>query len=118
MLGPKVLYLSAIGELMWLVNCTRSDISIPVNLLEGFSSTPRRHWNGIKHILRYLQGIIDLDLYYSYDSRSELLADARYLSDSHKVSSQTSYLFTCGDTTISWQSTKQSVVVTSSNQLK
>ena len=42
-------------------------------------------------------------------------ADAGYLSDPHKAQSQTGYLFTYGGTTISWRSTKQSIVATSSN---
>ncbi|GKA32060.1 disease resistance CC-NBS-LRR class family protein [Tanacetum coccineum] len=50
-LGPEVPYLSAIGALMYLTNCTRPDISFAVNLLARFSSSPtKRHWNGIKHI--------------------------------------------------------------------
>ena len=53
-LGSEVPYLSAIGALMYLANCTRPDISFAVNLLARFSFSPtRRHWNGIKHIFRY-----------------------------------------------------------------
>ena len=48
-LGPEVPYLSAIGALMYLSQCTRPDISFSVNLLARYSSAPtRRHWNGIK----------------------------------------------------------------------
>ena len=55
LLGPKVPYLSVIGALMYLANCTHSNIAFSVNLLAKYSSTPtRRHWNGIKHILHYL----------------------------------------------------------------
>ena len=39
-LRPEVPYLSAIGALMYLVNCTRSDITFATNLLERFSSSP------------------------------------------------------------------------------
>ena len=35
-LGPEVPYLSAIGTLMYLPNCTRHDISCAVNLLARF----------------------------------------------------------------------------------
>ena len=42
-------------------------------------------------------------------------ADAGYLSDPLKARSQTGSLFTYGGTAISWQSTKQSIVATSSN---
>ncbi|XP_055961475.1 secreted RxLR effector protein 161-like [Mercurialis annua] len=117
-LGPEVPYLSAIGALMYLANCTRPDISFSVNLLARFSSAPtKRHWNGIKHILRYLRGSTDLGLFYSNDSNLKLIgyADAGYLSDPHKVKSQTGYVFTSGGTAISWRSQKQTIVATSSN---
>ena len=42
-------------------------------------------------------------------------AEASYLSDPHKVRSQTGYVFTCVGTTISWRSQKQTLVVTCSN---
>ena len=37
------------------------------------------------------------------------------MSDPHNARSQMGYLFTCGDTAISWRSTKQSITATSSN---
>ncbi|KAL5542384.1 hypothetical protein UlMin_010094 [Ulmus minor] len=116
--GPEVPYLSAIGALMYLANCTRPDIAFAVNLLARFSSSlTRRHWNGIKHIFRYLQGTIDLGLFYPNESKKGLIgyADAGHLSDPHKARSQTGYVFTCGGTAISWRSQKQTLVATSSN---
>ncbi|KAL5551157.1 hypothetical protein UlMin_001333 [Ulmus minor] len=103
---------------MYLANYTRPDIAFAVNLLTRFSSTPSwRHWNGIKHIFRYLQGTIDLGLFYPNESKKGLIgyADAGYLSDPHKARSQTGYVFTCGGTAISWRSQKQTLVATSSN---
>uniref|UniRef100_A0A2N9IE35 Reverse transcriptase Ty1/copia-type domain-containing protein n=1 Tax=Fagus sylvatica TaxID=28930 RepID=A0A2N9IE35_FAGSY len=48
-LGPEVPYLSAIGALMYLTNCTRPDIASSVNLLARYSSAPTlRHWKGVK----------------------------------------------------------------------
>jgi hypothetical protein len=102
-LGPEVPYLSAIGALMYLTNCTRHDIAFLVNLLARYSSAPtRRHWNGVKHVLRYLRGTTDMGLFYSRGSNSQLVgyADAGFLSDPHKGISQTGYLFTCGNTAI------------------
>ncbi|XP_059315934.1 secreted RxLR effector protein 161-like [Lycium ferocissimum] len=79
---------------MYLANATRPDIAFSVNLLARYSSSPtRRHWNGVKHILRYLKGTSDMGLFYTNKG----------------------YLFTCGGTAISWRSTKQSIVATSSN---
>ncbi|CAL2237733.1 unnamed protein product [Prunus armeniaca] len=118
LLGPEVPYLSAIGALMYLANCTRPDIAFYVNLLSRYSSAPtKRHWNGVKHILRYLRGTTDMGLFYSRGSKSQIVgyADAGYLSDPHKARSQTGYVFTCGGAAISWPSVKQTLVATSSN---
>ncbi|MBA0860150.1 hypothetical protein Goshw_014542 [Gossypium schwendimanii] len=49
------------NTLMYLANNTRPDIAFVVNLLARFSYSPtRRHWNGIKHVSRYLRGTIDM----------------------------------------------------------
>jgi Reverse transcriptase (RNA-dependent DNA polymerase) len=64
-LGPELPYLSAIEALMYLVNNTRPDIAFSVNILARYSSDPtRRHWNIIKHVLRYLCGTRDMGLFY------------------------------------------------------
>ena len=118
LLGPEVSYLSAIEALTYLANCTRPDIAFSVNLLARYSSTPTlRHWNGVKHLLRYLRGTSDIGLFYSKVPKPELLGytDAGYLSDPYKARSQSGYVFTCGDTTVSWRSVKQTMVATSSN---
>ena len=88
LLGPEVPYLSVIGALMYLANCTRPYIAFSINLLARYSSAPtRRHWNGIQHILRYLSGTTDMDLFYSNKSKEKLLgyADVGYLSGPHKA---------------------------------
>ena len=42
--GPEVSYLSAIGALMYLANCTHSYIAFSINLLARYSSAPtQRH---------------------------------------------------------------------------
>jgi hypothetical protein len=72
---------------MYLANCARPNIAFSVNLLERYSSAPtQRHWNEVKHVLRYLCGTIDMGLFYSRGSNSQLVgyADAGFLSDPHK----------------------------------
>ena len=108
-IGPEVPYLSAIGALMYLANYTRPDITFSINLLARYSSTPtRKHWNGVKHIFRYLRGTTNMELLYSKQSRPQLIeyVDAEYLFDPHKCRSQIGYLFTYGGTATSWHSTK------------
>ena len=114
-LEPEVPYLSAIGALLYLAQCTRPDISFAVNLLARYSNAPtRRHWTGVKDIFRYLKGTTDLGLFYPYESSNEATScapqvdshlvgytDIRYLSDLHKACSQTGHAFIVGGTAIS-----------------
>ena len=109
-LDPEILYLSAVGALIYLTNCPWPDISFATNLLAKFSSSPtRRHWNEIKHVFHYLRGITNFGLFYSQWSKQEMIG---YLSDLHKVRSQIGSVFTCGGTTIFWRSQKQTLIVT------
>ncbi|XP_059277636.1 secreted RxLR effector protein 161-like [Lycium ferocissimum] len=112
-----VSYLSAIGALIYLANATRPEIAFSINFLARYNYFPtRRHWNRVKHILRYLKGTSDMGLFYANNGSTNLVgyADAGYLSDPHKARSQTKP-FTCGGTAISWRSTKQSIIATYSN---
>ena len=104
LLDPKVPYLNAICALMYLANYTRTDIAFLVNLLARYNSTPtKRHWNEIKHVLRYLRGTCDMELFYSKTLEPQFFgyADADYLSDPHKARSKTGYIFTYGNAAIS-----------------
>ena len=74
LLGPEVPYFSAIGALIYLANCIRPNIAFSINLLARYSSAPtQRHWNGIKHILRYLCRTTSMGLFYSRKSKQQLL---------------------------------------------
>ena len=58
-----------------------------------------------------------MGLFYPNKTKTDLIgyADAGFRSDPHVGRSQTGYLFTCGGTTISWRSMKQTISATSSN---
>jgi hypothetical protein len=117
-LGPQVPYLSAIGALMYLANCTMPDIAFAVNLLAGRSAAPTKHqWTEVKCILRYLNGTRDLGLFYKRGPNSDIIGytDAGYLSDPYNGRSQTGFVFLHNGTTISWKSSKQTLVTTSTN---
>jgi len=72
-LGPHYSYLSAIGAL-YLVNCTRPNIAFAVNLLARHSAAPtKRHWIGVKHILKYVNGTRDLELFFRSNPDSNMI---------------------------------------------
>ncbi|KAL6530068.1 hypothetical protein OROMI_028713 [Orobanche minor] len=72
LLGAEIPYLSAIGALLYLAQCTRPNIAFSVNLLARFSSAlTQRHWNGIKNVSRYLKGTINLGLFFPYKQAKE-----------------------------------------------
>jgi hypothetical protein len=80
---------------MYLVNNTRPDITFAVNLLTRYSVAPTlRHWNGVKDVLRYLQGIPDLGVFYPKNLDLSLIGyvNAEYLSDPHNVKSGFTFL--------------------------
>jgi hypothetical protein len=95
-IGLEVSYLNSIKALVYLASCTRPNIAFAFNLLVRYSFIPtKRHWNEVKHILRYLRETIKINLFYS-GLNSQLIGyeDAGYLSDPSEERLQTSYLFT------------------------
>ena len=56
-------YPQLIGKLLYLSNCTRPDITVSVNHLSKYMSSPtKRHWEQAKRILRYLTGTTEFCL--------------------------------------------------------
>jgi hypothetical protein len=117
-LGLEVPFLSAIGALMYLANCTRPGIAFVVNLLSRYSADPtKRHWVGVKTIFRYLKGTQDLGLFFPKNQDQTMVGyvDVGYQSDHHNGISQTSFVFLYGGSAVSWRSCKQTLVIMSSN---
>jgi hypothetical protein len=56
-----------------LTTHTRPDIAFATSMLARHSQSPTiRHWNGVKHLLRYLRGTADLGLYYRKTDKPEI----------------------------------------------
>jgi len=68
-------------------------------------------------MLDIFRGTTDLNLFHPKELKSYLVGyeEAGYLSDPHKKRSQTCYVFTYGDTAVSWRYVKQSMVTTLSD---
>ena len=95
MLEPEIPYLSVIGAVMYLVNCTRPEIAFAVNILVRHSANPTHcHQTGAKHILRYLSGTKDLGLFFKRNHDPNMIGytDAGYLSGPHPKQDLYSYM--------------------------
>ena len=56
-------YQTAIGCLTYASTATRPDLAAAVGVLSQFMLNPsNEHWQGIKRILRYIKGTLDLGL--------------------------------------------------------
>jgi hypothetical protein len=120
-LGPQFPWLSATGALMYLANSTRPDIAFAVNLLARHSAAPTKcHWVGVKTVFRYLNGAKNLGLFYCRNQDPTLLGytDAGYLSGPHNDRLQIGFVFLQGGTSISWKTTKQKLVSTSTSHFE
>lgn len=58
-------YKELIGSLMYLVTCTRPDITHTVSIVAQFNDSPHdHHWGAAKKVLKYLKGASELSLHY------------------------------------------------------
>eukprot|EP00253_Pinus_taeda_P025530 PITA_25530 len=107
-----------IGSLMYLVN-TRPYICYTINTLIQFMVEPKRaHWAAIKHVLRYLQGIVNYGLLYTRgkDIRLNGFTDADWEGSSVDRKSTSGYCFNIGSRMTHWCSRKQKSVALSSSE--
>ncbi|XP_053112171.1 uncharacterized protein LOC128327395 [Hemicordylus capensis] len=103
------LYQSIIGKLLYLSQWSRPDILTAVNILSRFSSKPtKRHWVGVKRILRYLKGTIDKGMYLEPDEDLKLDAcvDSDWAGDIHDRKSTSGYIVLLGGCLVGWKTRK------------
>nr|GEZ42680.1 hypothetical protein [Tanacetum cinerariifolium] len=113
-------YRSMIGSLMYL-NLSRLDIMFAVRACAHFQVTLKvSHLHAVKRIFRYLKGKLHLSLWYPKDSPFNLVAysDSDYAGTSLDRKSTTWGCQFLGCRLISWQCKKQTVVSTSSTEVR
>ena len=72
-------YRQILGELRWIADCTRPDITFAVSKLAVAMMKPtKRHWHLLKYLLRVLKGTINYALVYPGKS-TEPFADSAHL---------------------------------------
>ncbi|CAI7789344.1 unnamed protein product [Closterium sp. NIES-54] len=92
--GP---YPELVGCLMYLMTCTRPDLAYPLSLLARYVALGRHrkvHWDAAKRVLRYL-------------------CNASWVDDSATQRSSQGYTFSLGSGSVSWRSTRSSLVLNS-----
>ena len=117
-------YAKLLGELQFLSNATRPDISYAVNRLAAYTANPSlQHVGAIKRLLRYLKGTRNLGIKYSVQRDQNLqdqnlffgYADAAYANtDDYKSTS--GYVFVVNNGAITWRSKKQTTIALSSTE--
>jgi hypothetical protein len=114
-----------LGELQYLANCTRPDITFAVNRLASYTANPSlQHFAAVKRILRYLAGTKDLGITYTKPSINTANPNSNYLHgfadaafanhDDHKSTS--GYVFLASGGAITWKSKKQATIALSSTE--
>ncbi|KAL0359858.1 UNVERIFIED_CONTAM: Retrovirus-related Pol polyprotein from transposon TNT 1-94 [Sesamum angustifolium] len=110
----NILYSNAIGSIMFLMECTRSDITYAINCLRRYKSNAGPpHWEALKWLLRYLNGSSNLGIMFSKCSKGVDLigfVDSNYANDRDSRRSTT-----CGSC-ITWKSQLQQSVVLSTTK--
>jgi len=93
-----VLYASAVGNLIYAMVCTSPYLSQAVSMISRYMHDPKRnHWKAVKWILRYIKGIIDIDLIFkdvTGEQKRIGYVDSDYAEDFDKRWSTTGYVFT------------------------
>ncbi|XP_055604909.1 uncharacterized protein LOC129753136 [Uranotaenia lowii] len=113
----NVPYQEAVGALMYLAQCTRPDILFAVNHLSRFNTCAgEKHWEAVKHLLRYVRGSSKMKLCYTKSPESELVGytDANWAADLDDRKSTSGYLFTFQGRAVSWCCKRQPTVALSS----
>ncbi len=115
-------YRRALGQLLYLANCTCPDLSNSVRELGKVSSGPSiRHWRSIQHVLRYLAGNFNYGLLYKSKSESNEgefigFSDADFAGDKTSRKSCTGYVIKLDGSVIDWTSRTQRAVSTSTTE--
>ncbi|CAI7749378.1 unnamed protein product [Closterium sp. NIES-54] len=116
---PSGPYREFVGCLMYLMTCTRPDLTYPLSLLAPYVAPNRHrkvHWDAGKSVLRYLCSTSGMGLVLGGRGLVVLTghADASWVDDSAMQRSSQSYTFSLGSGSVSWRSTRSSSVLSSS----
>ena len=101
-----------LGELQYIANATRPDISFAVNRLASYTANPSLvHYGMLKQILRYLAGIKNWGITYKkwrHESPIIAYSDSTHANTDQKKSTS-GIVFLSGGSAVSWKSKQQTI---------
>ncbi|XP_031334004.1 secreted RxLR effector protein 161-like [Photinus pyralis] len=114
----KGMYEKIVGSLLYLATNTRPDIAFATSYMSQFTINPsQQHLQGIKRILRYLKGTLDVGIVYTKDEKEtnvKIYTDSDWGSDLNDRKSYSGYVSIMSGGPVSWTSRKQRTVALSS----
>ncbi|CAI7739477.1 unnamed protein product, partial [Closterium sp. NIES-53] len=115
----SVPYPDIICRLMYLITCTRPDLSCPLSILARYVARGRHrpeHWEAAKRVLRYLCSTSGMGLVLGGRCPVVLTGhvDASWVDDLATQRSSLCCTFSLGSDSVSWRSTRSSSVLCSS----
>jgi hypothetical protein len=132
----QLAYQHAIGRIAYLMLATRPDLAFSISALSSYCSNPSPwHSIAVLRMLRYLKKTLNIGITYSSNLNAIVQAaikegnslgsgltglfgytDSDWAGDKDSRKSTSGYIFTLYGGAISWKSTKQSIVATSSTE--
>ncbi|CAI7927717.1 unnamed protein product [Closterium sp. NIES-54] len=110
---PSCPYPELVGCLMYLMMCTRPDLTYPLGLLARYVALGRHrkvHWDAAKRVLRYLCSTSGMGLVLGGRGPVVLTGhrNASWVDNSATQRSSQGYTFSLGSGNVSWRSTRSS----------
>ena len=104
----QIPYASILGSLMYAMHCTRPDIYYSVGMVSRYQSNSRlKHWQTLKHILKYIRTTRDYMLVYWCEDLIPIgYTDSDFQSDIDFRKSTLGCVFTLRGGAINWKSVK------------
>ncbi|KAL4292066.1 hypothetical protein GQ457_14G013900 [Hibiscus cannabinus] len=115
----QIPYASAIGSIMYVMICTRPDLSYALSMTSQYQTNPGEgHWTTVKNILKYLRRTKDVFLVYGGEENLGIkgYTDASFQTEKDDSRSQPRFLFCLNGGVVSWKSSKQDTVVDSTTE--
>ncbi|XP_052490768.1 secreted RxLR effector protein 161-like [Gossypium raimondii] len=112
----KIPYASTIGSIMYVMLCTRPDVSYALSMTSRYQVDPSEsHWVIVKNILKFLRRTKDTILIYRGEKELSVkgYTDANFQPDKDNSRSQSSFVFCLNGGVVSWKSLNQDTVANS-----